>query len=245
MATYELFYWPSIQGRGEFVRLVLEEAGADYLDVARTPEEEGGGIAAIQHVLTGDLGQTPGYAVPMLRAGDLVVSQTANICLFLAGRHGLVPEDEAGRLHANQLQLTMQDLLVETHDTHHPIAMGLYYEEQKDAAKRRASYFLEVRLPKFLDYFERVLREAGGAHLLGGELSYVDLSMLQMLRGLAYAFPKAFAAYAPRIPRLVELADRVAARPRVAAYLASDRRIPFNEHGIFRHYPELDVARDG
>lgn len=238
--TYELFYWPGIPGRGEFVRLVLEDAGADYVDVARRPEAEGGGIPAIRRILDDDLGQTPGYAVPMLRHGALVLSQTSNICLYLAGRHGLVPDDETGRLHANQLQLTLQDLTVEAHDVHHPIGMGLYYEEQKEAALRAAEQFRTVRMPKFLGYFERVLAQNGGRSLVGPETSYVDLSAFHVLAGLAYAFPRAFEALRPTIPGLLALSDRVAARPRLAAYLASDRHLAFNEHGLFRHYPELD-----
>ena len=95
-----------------------------------------------------------------------------------------------------------------------------------------------------LGYFEEVLRHnpAGDKHLVGARLSYPDLSLFQMVAGLRYAFPRAMARLERRIPRVVALHDRVAARPRIAAYLASERRIPFNEEGIFRHYPELDAA---
>jgi glutathione S-transferase len=237
---YELIYWPSIQGRGEFVRLVLEEGGIAYEDVARQPEEEGGGMDAVQTIL-GDIGQTPGFAVPMLRAGDLVISQTANICLFLATRHGLVPGDEASRWHANQLQLTVMDFVTEAHDTHHPISVADYYEDQKEAAKRRAKAFVELRMPKFLGYFERAIDAGARAGwLVGEQRSYVDLSLFQVVRGLEYAFPNATARCLEEAPSVAALADRVEARPNVAAYLNSERRIPFNEDGIFRHYPELD-----
>jgi glutathione S-transferase len=235
--SYELFYWPSIPGRGEPVRLALEEAGVAYVDVARRPEADGGGVAAMMKLL-----RAPGiapFAPPFLRSGALVIAQTANILLYLGPRHGLVPDDEASRLHANQLQLTITDLFAEVHETHHPIGSGLYYEDQKPEALRRAELFVRERLPKYLPYFERAL-DAGGPYLFGGEVSYVDLSLFQVLEGLRYAFPRATARIAPGLPRLVALGERVRARPRIAAYLASPRRIPFNEDGIFRRYPELD-----
>jgi glutathione S-transferase len=246
-STYELFYWPTIPGRGEFVRLALEDAGVPYVDVARRPEAEGGGIKALMRMMRGGggAGGLDPFAPPFLRVGDLVISQTANILQYLAPRHGLVPDDEASRLHAHQLQLTIADLASEVHDAHHPIGVGLYYEDQKPEARRRAESFVSERLPKYLGYFERVAAShAGGGgvpRLLGGDTTYVDLSMFQVVAGLAYAFPRAMARIAPRVPTLLALRDAVAARPRIAAYLASDRRIAFNEHGIFRHYPELDV----
>jgi len=235
---YELYYWASIQGRGEFVRLALEEAGADYVDVART---EGGEERMM--ALLGDptLVERP-FASPFLRAGKRLIGQTANILLFLGARHGLAPSGEAGRLWTHQLQLTLADFLGEVHDTHHPVAGGLYYEDQKKEAKRRAADFVANRLPRFLGYFEAVLaaNPRGPAHLVGARPSYVDLSLFQMVAGLQYAFPNAMAKAPRRYPHVVALHARVAARPRVAAYLASDRRLPFNRQGIFRHYPELD-----
>jgi len=237
-ARYELYYWPSIQGRGEFVRLVLEEAGAPYVDVARA---KGGMEKMLALLARGADGVRP-FAPPFLKAGKLIVFQTADICAFLAARHRLVPKDEASRLHAHALQLTIADLVAEVHDAHHPIAGGLYYEDQKREAKKRAADFLRERLPKFLGYFERVLEENDCAHLIGRKLSYVDLSMFQVVEGLTYAFPRAMARIAPTIPLLRALRAGVAARPRIAAYLASPRREPFNEMGIFRHYPELDAS---
>jgi glutathione S-transferase len=240
MATrprYELYYWPSIQGRGEFVRLVLEEAGAPYVDVAR----RAGGMKKMMALLErGAHGVRP-FAPPFLKAGKLLVFQTANICAFLAARHRLVPADAPTRLHAHALQLTIADLVAEAHDTHHPIAGGLYYDDQKREAKKRAADFLRERLPKFLGYFERVLAHNDGTHLIGAKLSYVDLSMFQVVDGLTYAFPRAMTRMTRKIPRLLALRAAVAARPRIAAYLASPRREPFNESGIFRHYPELDA----
>ena len=238
---YELYYWPSIQGRGEFVRLALEEAGADYVDVARLPGRKG--MPALMRLLNSDA--CPPFAPPFLKvkAGKQVIGQTANILLFLGPRLGLAPKSEAGRLWAHQLQLTIADWLDEVHGTHHPIAGALYYEEQKREAKRRAADFTARRLPKFLDYFERVSACNPGrtGRLVSGRVCYVDLSLFQMIAGLRYAFPRAMARLARRHPRLVALHDRVSARPRIAAYLASERRIAFNQHGIFRHYPELDA----
>jgi glutathione S-transferase len=239
--VYELYYWPSIQGRGEFVRLALEEAGAAYVDVAREPKK--GGVGAMMKLLDSPrVAQLP-FAPPFLRDGKLVIGQTANILLFLGARHGLAPRTEAGRLWTNQLQLTITDVVQEVHDTHHPIASSLYYEDQRKEARRRAADFVASRAPKYLSYFESVLeRNSGGRYLVGARLTYADLSLFQLVEGLRYAFPRAMARLQRRLPLTVALHDRVAARPRIAAYLSSPRRIPFNEEGIFRHYPELDVA---
>jgi glutathione S-transferase len=232
---YELYYWPGIQGRGEFVRLALEEAGADYVDVARRK----GGIRRMLHLLSAKRLEHPPFAPPFLKAGPLVVGQTANILLFLGARHGLAPAGETGRLWVHQLQLTIADLVAEAHDTHHPIAASLYYEDQKAEARRAAKAFIAERIPKFLGYFERVL-ERNGKFLAGRKLSYADLSLFQVVEGLRYAFPRVMKKIAKKVPLVVALHDRVAARPRIAAYRASKRRIPFNEDGIFRHYRELD-----
>jgi glutathione S-transferase len=242
---YELYYWPSLQGRGELVRLAFEATGTPYVDVARLPEDQGGGVAAVRRALDGRAGALRPFAPPVLRVGDLVLAQAANILAYLGPRLGLAPDDDAGRAAALQLQLTLADLVAEVHDTHHPIGASLYYEDQVAEAKRRAQLFVAQRLPKFLAYFEVVLAEntAGrGEHLVGDRLSYPDLSMFQVLEGLAYAFPHALGRLLPTIPRLAALRDRVAGEERVAAYLASPRRIPFNERGIFRRYPELDAG---
>ncbi|MGO8857196.1 MAG: glutathione S-transferase [Steroidobacteraceae bacterium] len=241
--VYELYYWPSAQGRGEFVRLLLEEAGARYVDVARG-SGTGAGLGPMMRLLEGRGIQRPPFAPPFLKAGRLVIGQTANILQFLGPRHGLVPQDQAGQLWTNELQLTIADFVAEIHETHHPVAASLYYEDQKKEARRRAADFLKNRAPKFLGYFERVLsRNArGDRYLVGAKLSYADLSMFQIMAGLSYAFPRAMARSARHYRRLFALHGRVQERPRIAAYLASARRIPFNNEGIFRHYPELDVA---
>ena len=235
---YELYYWPTIQGRGEFVRLALEEAGADYVDVARRGGKRG--VAAMVKLLDGTLVARPSYAPPFLRAGKLIIGQTANILLYLGGRHGLAPKTEAGKLWLHQLQLTITDLVLEVHDTHHPLGPSLYYEDQKPPAKRRTADFWSERVPKYLGYFEQILESNGGSYVTGRRLTYVDLSLFQIVDGLRYAFPKRMKAFESDIPGLVELHDRVAARPNIKAYLASERRIPFNEQGIFRRYKELD-----
>ena len=235
---YELYYWPSIQGRGEFVRLALEEAGADYVDVARRKD----GLAKLENLLESPRVKYPPFAPPFLRCGPLLIGQTANILLFLGARHNLAPKNEAGRLWVNQLQLTIADLLAEAHDVHHPIGSGLYYEDQKREAKRAAESFTAERIPKYLTYFETVLARGrpSGSYLAGARLSYADLSLFQIVEGLRYAFPHTMKRLEKKIPRVTGLRNRVAARPRIAAYLASEARIPFNESGIFRHYPELD-----
>ena len=238
---YHLYYWPHIPGRGEFVRLALEYAGADYVDVGRLPEDQGGGRCGVSRVLDEAPGGRRPFAPPVLQAGDLYIAQTASILQYLGPRLGLVPDDEASRLWSHQLQLTIADWLVEIHDTHHPIAKSLYYEEQKPEAARRAANFLELRLPKYLGYFERLLAQSPDEpRLVGRDWSYPDLSLFHMLEGLRYAFPRAMARLEPGCPRIVALRDQVAAVPRIAAYLASSRRMPFNDNGIFRHYAELD-----
>ena len=238
---YELFYWPGIQGRGEYVRLALEEAGVDYIDVAREAGE-GLGVEAMIALMQAPRIKHPPFAPPFLRAGKQVIAQTANILDFLGPRLGLVPKSTALRLWAHQLQLTVEDLVVDIHDTHHPVAMSLYYEDQKPESIRRASYFTGERAPELLGYFENMLQRNGGdrGYMVGRALSYVDLSMFQLVEGLRYAFPKMMARLEPTLPSLVVLHARVAQRPNLAAYLESPRRLPFNENGIFRHYPELD-----
>jgi glutathione S-transferase len=232
---YELYYWPGIQGRGEYVRLALEDCGADYTDVARG----GRGTAAMMKMLEAGSG-TPPFAPPFLKAGRLVIGQTANILLYLGSRHGLAPKAEPGRLWVHQLQLTITDFVAEIHDTHHPLGASLYYEDQRGPAKKRTSEFWDARVPKYLGYFERILKDNGGVYLTGRRVSYADLSLFQIVEGLRYAFPKRMKAFERKTPSLVELHDRVAARANIRAYLVSDRRIAFNEDGIFRHYPALD-----
>ena len=236
---YELYYQPSIQGRGEFVRLALEDAGADYVDVARDPTFGRPGVMKFMEDPSLD---HPPFAPPFLKAGKVLISQTANILQFLAPRLGLVPKKESSRLWAHQLQLTIADWLYETGQTHHPIANVLYYEEQAVEAKKRAAHFRANRIPKFLGYFERILKHnpQNNPFNFGKKICYVDLSLFQMIEGSRYAFPKTMAKLESQHPRLIELHDRVMARPRIAAYLASSRRLPFNEQGIFLHYPELE-----
>ena len=232
---YELYYWPTIQGRGEYVRLALEDAGADYLDVAR----RGNSVSKMMKMMGASKG-TPPFAPPFLKAGKLVIGQTANILLYLGPRLGLAPKPEAQRLWVHQLQLTIADFVVEIHDTHHPLGPTLYYEDQRPAAKARTSEFLGERVPKFLGYFERLIGASGGPYLDGRRLCYADLSLFQIVEGLRYSFPNHMKRFERKVPRLIALHDKVAARPNIKAYLASDRRIPFNEDGIFRHYPVLD-----
>jgi glutathione S-transferase len=231
---YELYYWPSIQGRGEFVRLALEDADADYVEVARAP----GGVAKLEKFLESAHKRQRPFAPPFLKHGKLVLGQTANILFYLGPREGLAPKDLAAQLWLQQLQLTIADWVTEVHDMHHPIGSSFYYEEQKREAKRRAENFRKERLPKFLDHFEGLC--SARQYLLGKDACYVDLSLFQMIDGLHYALPRRMKKLRASYPRLHALHERVAVRPRLAEYLASKRRLPFNENGIFRHYPELD-----
>jgi glutathione S-transferase len=243
--AYELHYWPGIQGRGEFVRLTLEAAGAPYVDVARGDEDSGQGLPAMQHYLQDPGVKRPPFASPFLVDGRKVIGQTAAILLYLGPRLKLAPAGEADRLWAHQVQLTLADLVVEAHDTHHPIGNSLYYEEQKKEALRRAEDFRRNRLPKFLGWCEAVLERNGNAQrevprMVGARLTYADLSLFQVVDGLLYALPKATRHVLRKTPLVAALHAGVPRHKRLAAYLASERRIPFNTQGIFRRYPELD-----
>lgn len=244
--AYELYYWTGLQGRGEFVRLALEEAEADYVDVAREPERKGRGTSAMLEILDSEAEAHIPFAPPFLKDGDLIIPHVANILFYLGPKLHLAPADEKLRIVLNGLQLTVTDFVAEVHDTHHPISGGLYYEDQKAAAKARSTAFLKERVPKFMGYFERVLKQnpKGPHHLIGARLSYADLSLFQLVEGLHYAFPRATAKFGNDHPHVAALYDAVRKRPNIARYLKSDRRISFNEDGIFRHYPELDQDPD-
>jgi len=241
--AYELYYWDGIQGRGEFVRLALEEAGASYIDVTRESGSDRG-TGAMMKIMEDSASADIPFAPPFLKDGDLIVSHVANILFYLGAKLDLAPKHDTARYVLNGLQLTITDFVAEVHDTHHPIATSLYYEDQKEEAKARSAEFIKERIPKFLGYFERVIANnpKGTAHISGDKLTYVDLSLFQVLEGLRYAFPKAMKGSEKQFPLLQALHDMVEQRPNIAAYLKSDRRLAFNINGIFRHYPELDQA---
>ncbi len=236
--TYELYYWSGIQGRGEFVRLALEDAGVDYVDIALQPDGDEKLMAFIER---NDLLRPP-FAPPFLRDGDLVIAQTAVILTHLGDRLGLSSRSEVERLWLHQIQLTIADAVGEAHDTHHPLGAHLYYEDQKPEARRRAKHFREQRIPKFLGWFDEILARnpLGDAYLVGANATYADLSLFQLVEGLLYAFPHATQACLAKAARVASHRQRISARPRLRAYFESGRRIPFNEQGIFRHYAELD-----
>ena len=240
--AYELYYWDGLQGRGEFVRLALEDAGAEYVDVARGAKKDGQGTGAMMKIINSKTEPHIPFAPPFLKDGELIVPHVANILRYLAPKLGLAPKDEGLRYVAHGLQLTIADMVTEVHDTHHPLAGGLYYEDQKDAAKQRSKDFIENRVPKFIGYFERVLAQnpQGDTQMIGNTTTDVDLSIFQLVDGLHYAFPRAMKKFGSLYPRVAALHDAVLERPNIAAYVDSERRIPFNESGIFRHYPELD-----
>ena len=232
---YRLWYWPSIPGRGEFVRLPLEAAGIAYEDCAREQ-----GVSAMIADMGSRKRRGP-FAPPYLvLPDDRAIAQTSNILLYLGDTHGIAPEDAADRLWVHQVQLTVADMIAEVHQAHHPVGVGAYYEQQKSEAARFATEFRAQRMPKYLGWFEKAL---GESEWIGGDSwSYADCSLFQLIEGLRYMFPDRMMALEPRIPALVALHDRVAELPGIAAYGESKRRTPFNEDGIFRHYPELDGA---
>jgi glutathione S-transferase len=242
--AYELHYWPGIQGRGEFVRLALEAAGAAYVEVARGSGSAAPSTDTLLALMRDAKTQHPPFAPPILVDGPVVVAQTAVILQYLGPTLRLVPRNERLSLWTQQIQLTIADAVTEAHDTHHPIASALHYEEQMPEARRRAAVFCKDRIPKYMQWFEQIVQRnsAGPRHLVGGKLSYADLSLFQLVEGLSYAFPTATAKVLVSTPAVVQLHARVAALPKVSAYLRSERRVPFNEQGIFRRYPELDIA---
>jgi len=248
--TYQLHYWPTIQGRGEFIRLALETAGAPYVDVARGDEDDGQGMPPLMDLLKSPKVPRPPYAPPILVDGRRVIAQAPAILLYLAPRLKLVGASEVDRIWAHQIQLTIADAVTEAHNTHHPVAVDKYYREQKAAARQAAQAFRTARIAKFLNWFEAILErnprnhgsaKGGAPHLVGGRLSYADLSLFQLVDGLLYAFPKATKRMLNKVPHVAALHAAVPLNRRLAAYLASERRIPFNEDGIFRRYPELDA----
>ena len=239
---YQLFYWDGLQGRGEFVRLALEQAGAPYTDVARGAEADGLGTQAMLALLASTTEPHPPFAPPFLKHGDLIVSHVANILQYLGPKLRLAPKPANLRIWAHSLQLTITDIVAEVHDTHHPIASGKYYEDQKEEARARAADFLRNRMPKYLGYFEQILQQNphGHRHAVADTLTYVDLSLFQLIEGLRYAFPRATKKFEKQYPAVLRLHAMVKQLPNIARYLASDRRLPFNTTGVFRHYPELD-----
>ncbi|KAI1802707.1 glutathione S-transferase domain-containing protein [Daldinia bambusicola] len=252
---YELIYWPSIPGRGEHIRLALEEGGATYTDTAQIEKGIEQVTAQIAESNVGDDFNPPPFAPPILRHGDLLISQTSNILLYLGPRLGLVPSEDDDEhpdalYKVNALALTALDgLSNEVHDCHHPIATGLYYEDQKEEAKRKSKDFVENRLPKFLGYFERVLQgkaSGEGPWLYGGQLTYADLVLFQCVDGTKFAFRKAMAAAekSGKYAHVFKLYDAVKERPRISEYLASKRRQDYSM-GIYRYYEELDFGPEG
>jgi glutathione S-transferase len=234
--AYKLWYWPTIQGRGEFVRLALEGAEIAYEDCAR--DMGGDGLMAD---LNGRTGRAP-FAPPYLELDGLVIAQVANILMYLGERHGIAPSNMADRLWLNQLQLTISDLVAEVHNVHHPVAMMDYYDDQKPEAARAAKQFREDRIPKFLGHFEDATQANAGDWLIDHKWTYADTSLFQIVEGLRYMFPQRMKTLEPDYPNLVRIHDQIAALPGIKAYLKSDRRLAFNTDGIFRAYPELDAA---
>jgi glutathione S-transferase len=233
--AYNLWYWPDIQGRGEFIRLALEAAGIDYLDCAR----EGGADALMKDMASYD---RPPFAPPYLELDGMAIAQVANILAYLGQQHDLAPSNMADRFWVHELQLTMADLVAEVHAIHHPVEMMAYYDDQKPEAARAAAQFREERLPKFLKYFDHAADANPGDWLIDHRWSYADTSLFQLVEGLRYMFPKRMERLESDYPGVIRVHDLVADLPGIRAYLKSDRRLPFNEDGIFRHYPELDLA---
>ncbi|MGI4947458.1 MAG: glutathione S-transferase, partial [Janthinobacterium lividum] len=226
--TYRLWYWPGLQGRGEFVRLALEAAGIEYEDCARTRDAN-----ALLADMAARTGRAP-FAPPYLELDGLAIAQVANILAYLGAQHDLAPSAMADRYWLHQLQLTITDLVAEVHDVHHPVDPGAYYAEQRPEAARAARQFRAERLPKFLDHFEAAIEASPGDWLIDHRWTYVDTSLFQLIEGLRYMFPRRMAVLEGRYPNLVRIHDQVAGLPGIRDYLTSGRRQAFNEDGIFR-----------
>ncbi|KAL2264905.1 hypothetical protein VTJ83DRAFT_7415 [Remersonia thermophila] len=247
--TYHLIYWPGIPGRGEFIRLALEEAGAKYTDTAFTETGMDEVLSFVHGKAKDDGINPPPLAPPILKHGDLVLSQTSNILQYLGPRLGLIPDgpgDPNATYRINGLTLTALDgMCNEPHDCHHPIATGLFYEDQKTESKRRSEDYVTNRLPKFMSYFERVLESEssrGSRWLYGGRLTYADLVLFQCVDGLKFMFPKAMGKLERQGKHegVFALHKAVSDRPRIKAYIESSRRQPYS-NGIYRYYEELDI----
>ncbi|TAQ89053.1 hypothetical protein B7494_g2622 [Chlorociboria aeruginascens] len=248
-APYELIYYTGVPGRGEHVRLMLEEAGVPYEDTQFLSFDE-----ARKNVTSwlagGEHGNPPYFAPPLFKHGDLVISQTPNILLYLGPKLGLAGSRENDLYKINALALTALDLLCnEVHDTHHPIAVMLTWEEQKGESKRRSKYWVQNRLPTVLAYWQRVLENeerGSGLWLLGDIFTYADLVLFQCLDGTNYSFPKAIkqARETGKYDKVFKLYEDVKARPNIAQYLASNRRQKEQDWGIYRHYDDNDVIAE-
>ncbi|KAK3723430.1 hypothetical protein LTR37_001682 [Vermiconidia calcicola] len=251
---YELLYHPGVPGRGEPIRLLLEAAGVPYNDIAN---QEKNGYDTVQKIcmnkaLESDNGNPPVFSPPALRvpgAGKdgkaLVISQTPNILSYLGDRTGMAG-DEQEKYWVAQLALTALDLANEVHDSHHPIAVAKYYEEQKEESKGKSKDIRENRFPKFFSYFQRTLqgnKERGGVegkYMVGKQLTYADTTIWQVLDGCMFAFPKEMEARKEEFPDLLQgFYESVKSEKGLKEYLASDRRLEYSM-GIFRQYPELD-----
>lgn len=248
---YKLLYHPGLPGRGEYIRLAFEATSTPYTDVSNTSQA---GIGEVYGTLSpqslGEGLNPPKFAPPMLRVGgagpngsDLLISQTSNVLLYLGRKLGLSGESEAEGYWVNEVVLTGLDFCNDCHDTHHPIATGMFYEDQKDEALKKASDFRENRIPKFLGYFERVLRGNGaraqGKYLVGKGLTAADLVVWQVVDGVRYAFPKEMEARMKEFEGVWEFYESLKGESWLEEYLASERRLKYGD-GIFRYYKELD-----
>ncbi|KAI0012376.1 glutathione S-transferase protein-like protein [Xylariaceae sp. FL0662B] len=248
-APYELIYYTGVPGRGEHVRLMFEEAGAPYEDTQFLSFDKA--RETVTHWLgAGGHGNPKYFAPPLFKHGDLVMSQTPNILLYLGPKLGLAGSREDDVYRVNALALTALDgLCNEVHDSHHPIAVMLPYEDQKEESLRRSQYWIKNRLLTHLEYWQKALvgdKETGGPWLLGTTLTYADLVLFQCLDGTTYAFPNAMkqARESGKYDRVFELWEAVKARPNIAAYLGSNRRQKYQDWGIYRHYPDNDLAAE-
>ncbi|KAK4058824.1 hypothetical protein OIO90_000270 [Microbotryomycetes sp. JL221] len=249
---FEVVYHAGIPGRAEFVRLMFEATGVTYRDA---PQEDG--QDCIIPYVTGnfadhDKNPLP-FAVPVLRHNDVVISQVPNIVLYLSSR--LPPIDLDGEstntaqtpaplhdlstFHWLEQLMTILDMNNEVHETHHPIDIRLYYEDQKAEAQKRAQAFREARIPKFLGNFENNIKKHTSG-FLNEKVSPADLALFHMVEGILFAFPERINQVKSEFPHVFKLRDTIKSSRRIQAYINSGRRIPFNNYGIFRHYTELD-----
>jgi len=225
---WQILYWPAKDadgkvaagaGRAEYLRVLFEEAGVPYQDVTA-------GLRAFfwQNL---EAQPYPALAPPAIRKNNFILGQTAVCAKRLAMEFGFYPTDEDDAAHAEQIVTTVHEYIAEGRSAFHPVKNTMSYHDQKEEAKPYIAAFKADRLPRYMTNFERFLKanRGGGGFFVGDSLSYVDLQVMVMLQVTRSQFPDAWEALDAKL--LKDHLAQMEARPRIKAYLLSDRKQPF------------------